>query len=220
MAKNSATLKDTLKDCLNEAENIVDQFPWNHKGCYSIWLNQTYQMVKYTTRFASLVAGSLDFEDEDIHQSLLHHLSEENHHEKLAQSDLKKLGHNVEELEILLETKLLVQSQFYFIEMNPLSHFGFVLFLESLGASRGHYIFSEVKKAYSNGCDSFIKAHADLDGGHSEEVEKLVRRLQDRISLQKLLTENLKQSAGLYCNMLTNISRLGVSDKTSNQKAS
>src|SRR4051794_31567590 len=102
-----------LEQFLKTGQVALIQFPWEDKIKYGCWLAQTYHMVKYTTRFASLTAGNLPLADEKIHQGLLNHLREENHHEKLAESDIKNLNLSLSSFPFQLETKLLIQNQFY-----------------------------------------------------------------------------------------------------------
>jgi hypothetical protein len=189
----------------------IDNFPWHDKKAYCALLAQSYYMVRHTTRFASYAASRIGFENEALHKSLLRHLKEETGHEMLAFNDIKNLEMSVKDCPEMMETKLMIQSQYYWISQSPYTHYGFIWVLEALSVLRGKFMLDKVQSAYKGKCYSFIDVHSEEDGHH---VDGIVDEIQKFSPEQiKFVIENVRQTSFLYSQMLKNITEFSAKKK-------
>jgi hypothetical protein len=69
-----------------------------------------------------LTAAKFGVRNGEAHKETLKHLREETGHEKLALNDSRNLGYDVADIPELLETSVLYQTQYYWIEcFGPIS---------------------------------------------------------------------------------------------------
>ena len=189
----------------NGAELVIeamDNANWSDRHFYGNWLAQSYHLVASTTRFAALTAGHLELHQAELHGQMLEHLSDETGHEKLAFNDLKALGFSLNNYEMLLETRMMLQSQHYFISRSAIAHLGFILVLEDLAVQRGPKVLAIVKKAFGARSATFIDAHAKLDPEHSAHVIEAICEFAVESRDQSLIEENIEVTSQLYRRMV------------------
>jgi len=196
-------VREALQSSMDRVYTSVDRFPWTDERAYANWLAQSYHMTKYTTRVAALTAGYMPIECSDIHKRSLIHLKEENGHELLALNDLKKMGYKIEDLKKTIEASVMVQSQYYFIDMHPAAHFGFVIVLEAIAAQKGGVIINALRSRFDQDCCSFIEIHAEVDQHHVGDLAELINASPEHC--HDLMIENMQQTAELYSKMLDGI---------------
>lgn len=199
----SITDKDiarTYDQVMAKINRSIDAFPWDKPEAYGAWLAQSFHMTKYTTRVAALTAGSFMIEDNELHNDCLSHLREEFGHEKLALTDLEHLGYTISDYPEFLQCKLMIQSQYYFIQRHPSAHFGFVLPLETIASMRGKDIHDPAKKKFGSKTISFIRVHNEVDQGHVGEMIHLINNSPKWV--MPLIQQNLEQTGYLYSEML------------------
>lgn len=154
-----------------ETEKAIFEMPWNRSDFYQLYLKQTYFYVSHSTKLLALMMGHIPPEQNQIAQRIIHHLSEENHHEKLASNDVKNLKEKISESDELLSTKNFYQINYYHIQhLHPLSFFGYIIFLEVLAAQIGPKLLIELKKHYPEKCLTFLKVHSEEDPSHVEKA--------------------------------------------------
>lgn len=190
-------------------QGLGDQFksmPWEDAAFYALWLAQTYRLVVHTTRFLGLCAGKLGPADDEQHQRVLDHITQERGHDLLALHDIKALGFNIERLPELPETSALYHAQYYFIERHgPTAHYGYSLCLEGLASHVGMQVTERLAKAHGEKTVRFIRLHSVEDVGHFEAGVAGLDGIQpvDRDAV----IANLVQSCYMYGAMLGEIRR-------------
>jgi hypothetical protein len=200
-------LKD-LKNAFNGNFEVLaawaEKFPWEDRQAYAQWLAQTYYFVKHTTVFLTLTAAKFGVRNGDAHKGTLKHLREETGHEKLALNDLRNLGYDVADIPELLETSVLYQTQYYWIEcFGPISHAGYALMLEGVAALHGEKILKRIEAAHGKNTGSFLRVHVIADDDHFDDgLERLA--FAPDADVQAVIG-NLTQSAALYLNLLETI---------------
>lgn len=200
-------LAKVVNKIIDPVLKTANEFNWDQPVAYANWLAQSFHLTKYTTRFAALSAGMVSIEDEAMHMSAIHHLQDEIHHEKMAVRDIESLGFELASLPYLLETKLLIQAQYYFIGQAPISHYGFVIFLEQLAAIAGPAVAERVITTHGKKCSHFLVAHADLDQKHAPQIIKMIETQARGSKELGLVLENLVQTAELYDRILLDCER-------------
>ena len=194
-------LKQVYKNCLDSAGQSFLQFPWHDKGCYSAWLAQTYFYAQATTRLLMLAGAHIDREFESTHLRFIEHTKEERGHEKLLLMDLKDLNFQLSDFSELASTSGLYQAQYFWIQhKHPLSFFGYILFLEGLGAIYGKQASDKAHAAHGARASHFLRVHAEDDIEHIERAFAETDKFSPHI--QNLIAENLTLSAGFYELML------------------
>jgi len=199
-------MKKTLDRCTQELENALYSFPWNDRQAYGDWLVQTYFYVRHSTRL--LAAASARFGHDEVSDALHYrfatHIGEEKRHERLALTDLQRLGLRVENYEERHTTRLLYETQYYKIEHEaPAVLFGYILPLEAGGPRCGKRICEQVTAAFGPKCDTFLRVHADEDEEHLEKALKQLEAI--RPEEQALIARNIEQTTYAYCAILRDI---------------
>lgn len=200
--RTQKAFEDNLAPLIQELKN----FPWDDPRCYANWLAQSYYLVLHTTTFLSLVAAKFGADNLERHRDVLKHLREEFGHEDLALRDLKALGFGITDFPELMETSLLYQSQYYWLERKgPVAHVGYSLMLEGLAVREGKQLLANIDRLHGKDTSSFIRVHAMDDVGHfAEGMRRLNSASPDGIA-QAL--RNLEQSRHLYASILQAIAR-------------
>lgn len=170
------------------------------KEVYANFLAQTYYYVRYSTRMLAAAAANMSFEDNKHYKRFIDHISEESFHEKLAESDLKKLGKSLSTYKELPETSMLWETQFYKIDhKDPLSLMGYIIALEYFAVIAFPKVLEKLTTQYGT-ATSFVKLHAEEDVDHIKKAIDLLADLsEDR---KKAIYENVEQTAVAYSNML------------------
>jgi len=180
------------------------EFSWKEPSLYASWLAQTYHFVCHSTRIISLAGALFPYDRNEFHLSALEHAHQEKNHEKLLSMDLKKLNYDLDAIPVCHNSSLMFQNQYYWIQnVNPISVYGYYLFLEGVAAEFGPKIYEILKRHHPENTLSFVRVHAEEDPGHiGEHLEKLTA-LPDED--HRLIITNLQQSSCIYENMLTEI---------------
>lgn len=181
----------------------IDEFPWESEAAYAHWCAQTYYLVRHTTRFLNLSAGRMTIKDEAMHQFYLSHLREETGHEMLAYRDVEALGWSIEDTPETQDAQLMIQNQYYWLNSNPLAHFGFFWCLEKLSVERGRQVIERVRKAHGPECYSFLELHSEEDVGHVVNIQEKIKDIPT--DQYEFVIRNLEQTGSLYSKMLKEI---------------
>lgn len=198
----------------NAIEQIVTQmkaFPWENEAAYSGWCAQTFYMVQHTTRYLCFTASQFGLEHQEFHDFCLNHLREETGHELLAKKDLESFDRSLDQFPPTPETELMIQSQYYWIQKTPFSHFGFFWVLEKLSVEYGPEIIRRVKKAHGPDCLQFLNLHAQEDIGHIKEITSKVEKIPT--GHLHALRKNIEQTGTLYTKMLETLALRHQSQK-------
>jgi len=203
---NEKRLENALDQALPSVVAALQRFPWEDRTAYGHWLAQSHFLVRHTTTFLAMVAAKLGARNPEKHRDVLKHLREEVGHEELAIRDLKALNLEIGMFPELVETSLIYQSQYYWIEQGgPVSHVGYSLMLEGLAVREGKWLLDKIETLHGKGTASFIRVHALDDVAHFQEgVSRLSGASAEEI---KLAISNLEQSQYLYTAMLERIRR-------------
>lgn len=194
---------DVFNEASEQMVEAIDRFDWENKEAYSLWLAQTYYMVSHTTRFLSLSAGKFDLFRKGFHEFSLAHLREERDHELLALKDLEELKMNIHQLPEMTESQIMIQCQYFWIDKNPVAHFGFFLCLEQLSTMRGPQLASRIVGKFGKGTAQFIELHAVEDIGHVKIILDQLKQIEPAEA--ELICKNMRQTAALYARMLDEI---------------
>lgn len=179
----------------------IRAFPWDSPLAYAHWLAQTYYLVRHTPTYLALSAGHYGAEDLKRQKETLQHLRGETDHELLALADLNALGSSLDDIPELLETSLLYQSQYYWLErFGPVAHVGYALMLEGLASREGKFVVKALESAYRGEAASFLRVHTHEDVGHFEQGLK--RLSQAPTEAWEPAVQNLEQSRRLYLAVL------------------
>lgn len=200
MNKASQNLINLFEEQVAKVGQVLESFPFHDKETYASWLTQTYYLVRHSTRFLTLAAAYAPLEDRDLHYDMIHHLKGELHHDQVAYNDIKALGFKPEDFPELLETSMLYQTQYYWLEHYPVSSvIGYALLLEGIARKYGPLMIDGTKE-HGKKTTAFIRLHAEVDIEHYADGLK---------SLEKIPTEehpwiiqNLMQSTHLYLGLL------------------
>ncbi len=189
---------------MNEMSDFLSQNPWESELFYQHWLAQTYNFVCHSTRIVALAGALFPYDKNAFHLSAIEHLTQERNHEKMLVRDLSNFGKKIEEFPILHQSSIFYQTQYYWIEhVNPISVYGYYLFLEGLAAEIGPKVYDRLKSVYSEKCITFMKVHAHEDPHHIQEhlngLSKVSQNEQD------LIIKNFVQSMHIYKSLLNEI---------------
>jgi len=197
-------LKDFYSDEMLKTKKVFLGFPWQDPTLYAGWLAQTYNFVCHSTRIVTLAGALFPYDRNEFHLSAIHHANQEKNHEKLLLMDLKQLGYTLKDIPQCHNSSLMFQNQYYWIQnVNPISVYGYYLFLEGVAAEFGPKVYEILKKTYPENTLSFIRVHAEEDPDHiHEHLDKLIHLPnQDHT----LIVQNLQQCTTIYLNMLQEI---------------
>ncbi len=196
--------KKAAQKLLVAHNQVVAAFPWEEARAYADWLAQTYYYVSYSTRLLAASAARLKLEDDRLHLRMLEHMGEEKSHQKLASTDMQKLGYKLEDFSELPETQAFYQTQFYWIEhQNPKALMGYILSLEVMAVTEAPAALVKIHATHPPGSDGFWRVHGEED---IEHVQKLYKQLES-FSSEELdyVHSSLVQSCRLYQGMLSHI---------------
>ncbi len=199
-----SNLRQCFTKAMARAKNEIDDFPWENKQAYALWLNQTYYFVQRSTRIIALAGSRFSLEQNEFHDRFIGHAREEKGHEKLLLNDLKQLDINQKELKVFSSTKAFFQMQIYWIEhVSPMSFFGYILMLEGLAISHAPTVIERLNKSFGPKPLSFLKVHAEEDEDHLEKALGLVNIISKEE--ESRVIENLEMCADLYFQFMRDI---------------
>lgn len=202
-------LMQAFEECMEETGRRVEAFPWEDKRAYGTWLMQSFVFVQHSTRLLALASGFTSFEQEAIHRRMANHLKEEVGHEKMALTDLKRLGLEISDLPELQETNAFFQTQYYWIQQESGASFlGYVIFLEGLAAKFGPHILNRVTEAHGEKASVFVRVHAEEDQDHIEKAFDNLKNLPPE-EIERIC-RNMKSSSYFYGQMLERARRAKI----------
>jgi hypothetical protein len=194
--KNQDFQREVIKK-VDELAKYFEQFPWENKSFYDLWLQQTHSYVAYTSTFLKM-CYELSPDNHPMKSRFKEHIVEEKGHERMSQNDLKLM--KAPNLPVFSATGVFWKSQFYWIkEHSPSAHLGYILPLEGLAAKAGPVVLSRIQKAGHKGY-TFLKVHAEEDQDHFAEAVRAVSDLSD--SERKDIYQNMIECIDTYKNIL------------------
>jgi ferritin len=203
----NSLIKGNYDKVMHEYENVFADFPWENRFAYAMWLKQTLFFVQRSTRLISLAGSRFPLEREHFHQRFIDHSKEEKGHDKMLIKDIKSLGYTLDDLKVLDTTKTFLFSQFYWIEhVNPISFFGYILFLEGLAITHAKTVIQKVSSSFGNNSHLFLRVHAEEDIEHMNKAFNVVSEASTEEVSQ--IIENMNINASLYKYSLTEIKNL------------
>jgi pyrroloquinoline quinone (PQQ) biosynthesis protein C len=147
---------------------------------------------------------------------LQHHIGEERAHDEWLLSDLSLLGQNRAEVlavEPLPEVAHLVGSQYYWIlHHNPLTLLGYIAVLEGAPPSSAKLDRMQLETGFPTDAFRTLRMHADVDGLHSEELDKLLDELELSKNDQHSILMNAARTVFCLADSLKSLSRFSRSD--------
>ncbi|MBO9665229.1 MAG: iron-containing redox enzyme family protein [Bdellovibrio sp.] len=198
--------------------NILKEAPWEDKNFYGMWLTQTYNLVRHTTKLLCLASARLPVENRDQHYVMNHHLHEELNHDLMALKDIQSLGFDTHTFPELPEAEAIHQLQYYWIDReHPLSLCGYAFMLEGAAKFWGPAILEKIEPKYGKNATVFLRVHAVVDQDHYEDSQKFLATLNDEE--RGYIAKNMKQSAWLYKGMVERIKQECAALKKPNAKA-
>lgn len=195
--------KTYAKEIADTKEKILG-LNWEDPNEYKEWLAQTFFYASYSTRIIGLAACHFNYDRDDLHLKFLEHAREEKNHEKILIVDLKNLKSSLKDFKPSSSSQILFQNQYYWIQnVNPISVYGYFLYLEGLAVEFGPEIYRRIKSAHPENATRYLKVHVEEDEGHVDGHYTFINKLDE--SEQKLIEENLIQTSYIYQNMLDEI---------------
>ncbi|MFZ4405308.1 MAG: iron-containing redox enzyme family protein [Pseudobdellovibrionaceae bacterium] len=211
----SLSIKKIYAEEINKTK-ILD-LNWEDPQVYAEWLAQTFHYACYSTRIIGLAGCLFDYSRDDLHLKFLEHAKEEKNHEKVLIVDLKNLGLSLNQFEPSQSAKILFQNQYYWIQnVNPVSVYGYFLYLEGLAVEFGPQIYARIQKAHPENAVRYLKVHVEEDPGHLDGHYEFINKLSH--TEQKQIEENLIQASFLYRSMLSEIVQLSAIKKSGGRK--
>jgi hypothetical protein len=192
---------------VNELAEQAQRFPWEDKDCYGLWLAQTGFLVGHTTRFICLGAANVEILNRDRHYSYIQHLKEESNHDIPIRNDLIALYDGKPVPSELVETSLLMQNQYYWLDRGcPAALLGYSLSIEGLAAVIGGQVLIRVEKSLGDKVTSFLKLHATVDQHHYADGLAMLNQFSKEECQH--IEKNLNQTIFLYTAMLKRITQV------------
>ncbi len=199
-----AYLKSDFEKKMTAFTEVMAAFPWEDKECYAKWLAHSYYYVSHSTRLLAMAASRCDVSEQMLHKRFLEHLQEEKGHEKMALTDLEKIGFDIGAFREMTETSLFYQNQYYWLSYHgAVPFFGWILALEGGAVHCCEKAYVRVAKAHGEKAGIFLKVHAGEDVKHLEQALSQIEHLPSPVLQQ--IAKNFEQSCDLYWSVLNRI---------------
>lgn len=199
-------MKD-LEKRLDELVQVCHSMPWTDEGFYREWLAQTYYYVCHSTRLLALAMAHTPLTDAPFYSRLAEHITEEDHHEKLALKDLERLGGRMADYPEYGITRAFYETQYYKIGRRPKSLMGYILALEMLAVRGLDPHLAAMEKKYGAVKMTFANVHAKEDQEHVGEAWKMVQAANPE-DLEEI-RRNFFQSCDVYESLLKECEKRG-----------
>ena len=191
---------------LNESSEFLQSLPWEDKSFYANYLAQTYYFVCHSTRLLGRSLSYFQVDREKLYKRFKDHISEEDSHEKIALSDLKKLGFNIKDYPELSVTRAFYESQYYKIEQSfGVGLLGYILYLEAIAIKGFPSIIESLYETYGKGSCQFLKVHVEEDPEHVNKAIEEIEVLSDKEKSQ--IWQNFIQTAEIYHSILSEVQK-------------
>jgi thiaminase len=170
--------------------------PWENEAFYAQYLAQTYYYTFHSTRMLALAAARTSPGQFDYYRRSIEHIAEESGHENLALTDLKRLGHKIEDFSELPTTKAFWQPQYFLIDRSNTALLGYILALEWLAVATFPAVLERLKTKFGAKSINFIRVHAEEDPDH---VDKCFEQIENvPLADRALVWENFRQTCRMF----------------------
>lgn len=194
-------MNNMYKNLLEESQQKITSMPWQDREFYGNFLAQTFYFTAQSTRLLARSISHFGIDRDDLYKRFIAHISEENYHERIALSDLKKLNIDTNELEEFTSTKAFYEIQYHKIDKSKgTSVLGYILYLEANAAFLPKTFIEKLTDAHGAGSCKFLKLHAEEDTEHVDDALKLINNLTN--AEQKEIWDNFELTHQMYCAML------------------
>lgn len=194
-------MNNLFQEQLNYAKEFIPTLPWENERFYANFLAQTYYFVCHSTRLLGRSMSYFVHNQEDLYRRFKDHISEEDAHEKIALSDLKKLGYEIAQFPELAVTKSFYECQYFKIERSlGTALLGYILYLETVAVHAYPLVVDRLYKKYDKKCCQFLKVHVEEDPDHVEKALLEISKLPS--NQQSEIWQNFWQTSKLYCQLL------------------
>lgn len=202
-ASNPINVRAIFETELAKFEPKMLGFPWESKTAYAGWVSQTYYFARETVTLLSLGAAKSE-RNSKLQLRFVAHAAEEKGHEKLLEMDMKTLGYDFADYPEMPATSSLYQAQYFWLEQrDPRAFFGYIIFLEGIGALYGQKLHQKTKPLYGASGTYFLKVHAEDDIDHLEKAIDEVSKFEPEVL--ELVLQNFRHAAACYEWMLKSI---------------
>lgn len=181
---------------INETCKVFLESPWSNVGFYSEYLAQSYYYICHSTKLLALAAAYTDENQKSYYRRAIKHISEEDGHQYLAESDLKRLGFKIEDFKENSFTRALWEPQYYKTQRNNTSLLGYILGLECIAVKTFQELHERTLKDHGARVTSFIRVHAEEDPDHVEKAIEEVSRLS--LKDQEAVNQNYVQTVEVF----------------------
>ena len=199
-------LKKTWDENVTKLEEGFLAFPWDNERAYAAYLAQTFY---YVTHSVKLLEYAANVADPELKECLLHHVEEENGHEKLALNDLEKLGYSLEDFPESPESKEMYEAIYKGIDDHgPAPIIGYAMALEGLSARQCPRVAEILIDKYGRNKSTFIKLHGDVDPGHMEDSFEVLKFFNE--DDYRIIERFIVESSERYLSFLGLVGKLAV----------
>ena len=206
---NTNNIEKALNSFLTPISKFSHNFPWDDPFAYALWSAQTFHFVKQSTRLFALAAAKCPTIDNATHFKFLKHLHEERGHEALSKSDVEIAGFDLKEMPETVHTRLLYQSQYFYIsEVSAYSFFGYLLALEAMAVNIGPTVYKKASATHGKNATKFLKVHTEEDVNHLAEAINYLQEIDQKH--EDAIIENIETTCSNYLAMLNEASQLSL----------
>ena len=153
------------------------------RGHYLAYLQQTYHLVRHTSRALALAGARLGDDRRDLRNWFFHLVDEENGHDLFCIKDLKNLG---EDADLICSGHprsgawgLITQNYFMATYGEPVGILGVATATEGLGASMASQLADVLIQRYDipSTAVTFLRSHGGFDLQHLEDAKRAINEM-------------------------------------------
>ncbi|HRO66341.1 MAG TPA: iron-containing redox enzyme family protein [Pseudobdellovibrionaceae bacterium] len=194
-------LKKAYELEMSKAKEILLEMPWDDPAFYAEWMAQTYFYCSYTTRIIGLAGALFPVSRDKLHGRFFDHAREEKNHERIILNDLRAMGKTIDQYSCFSSTAALYRTQYYWIQnVDPMSVYGYFLYLEGIAVEHGSAIVEAVRKGIPEKSLKFLKVHVEEDVGHMNDHFKILADVTPEET--EMIRENMERTADYYTALL------------------
>lgn len=192
---------------LSQSKEYFETLPWENEVFYANFVAQTYYFVCHSTRLLARSISYFGVDRDGLYRRFVDHIKEENYHERIALSDLKKLNATPEMYPELSITKAFWERQYYLVDQTRgIGLLGYILYLEAIAVKCYDNVYKKIAQVYHEDACKFVKVHITEDPDHVTHAVELINALDEGEKNQ--IWQNFYQTADLYETMLDSIYKL------------
>lgn len=153
------------------------------RGHYLAYLQQTYHLVRHTSRALALAGARLEDDRRELRNWFFHQVEEENGHDLFCIKDVSRLDEPVDEIFAGQPRSgawgLITQNYFMATYGNPVGILGVATATEGLGATMASQLADVLIQRYGipSNAVTFLRSHGGFDVRHLEEAKQAVNQL-------------------------------------------